>query len=48
MSLLGMHEHVIARDAHLLNNPFDAAAETIPAGETEDVIATVPSAARPR
>lgn len=42
MTLLGMHERVLARDANLLNNPFDADAETIPAGETEDVIATVP------
>jgi FtsP/CotA-like multicopper oxidase with cupredoxin domain len=43
MALLGMHERVVARDAHLLNNPFDAAAETIPAGGTEDAIATVPT-----
>jgi FtsP/CotA-like multicopper oxidase with cupredoxin domain len=44
MVLLGMDEHVIARDAHLLPNAFDAHAETIPAGATEDVIATVPGA----
>jgi FtsP/CotA-like multicopper oxidase with cupredoxin domain len=43
MALLGMHEHVVARDAHLLNNPHDANAETIPAGATEDAIATVPT-----
>jgi FtsP/CotA-like multicopper oxidase with cupredoxin domain len=43
MTLLGMHENVIARDAHLLVNAFDADAETIPAGETEDVVATVPA-----
>jgi FtsP/CotA-like multicopper oxidase with cupredoxin domain len=43
MALLGMHERVVARDAHLLNNPFDANAETIPAGATEDAIATVPT-----
>jgi FtsP/CotA-like multicopper oxidase with cupredoxin domain len=47
MQLLGMHEHVVARDARLLNNPFDANAETIPAGATEDTIATVPSGAAP-
>jgi FtsP/CotA-like multicopper oxidase with cupredoxin domain len=47
MLLLGMHEHVIARDALLLGNPFDGAAETIPAGATEDAIATVPSTAAP-
>jgi FtsP/CotA-like multicopper oxidase with cupredoxin domain len=44
MALLGMDERVIARDAHVLGNAFDAHAETIPAGETEDVIATVPAA----
>jgi FtsP/CotA-like multicopper oxidase with cupredoxin domain len=43
MALLGMDENVLARDAHLLPNAFDAHAETIPAGATEDVIATVPS-----
>ena len=42
MSLLGMHQHVIARDAYALNNPFDAVAETIPAGGTEDAIVTHP------
>jgi FtsP/CotA-like multicopper oxidase with cupredoxin domain len=47
MSLLGMHERVVARDARLLNNPFDANAETIPAGATEDAIATVPSSSAP-
>jgi FtsP/CotA-like multicopper oxidase with cupredoxin domain len=43
MMLLGMHEHVIARDAYELGNPVDANAETIPAGGTEDAIATVPA-----
>ena len=47
MALLGMHERVLARDAHLLNNPFDAAAETIPAGATEDAIATIPAGTAP-
>ncbi len=47
MLLLGMHERVVARDGYLLNNPFDADAETIPAGATEDVIVTVPSYAPP-
>jgi len=47
MQLLGMHQRVVARDARLLNNPFDANAETIPAGATEDAIATVPDAAAP-
>jgi FtsP/CotA-like multicopper oxidase with cupredoxin domain len=47
MQLLGMHERVAARDARPLNNPFDADAETIPAGGTEDAIATVPATAPP-
>jgi FtsP/CotA-like multicopper oxidase with cupredoxin domain len=47
MLLLGMHERVVARDARLLNNPFDANAETIPAGATEDAIATVPAGSAP-
>jgi FtsP/CotA-like multicopper oxidase with cupredoxin domain len=44
MLLLGMHETVVARDARLLGNAFAADAETIPAGATEDAIATVPPA----
>ena len=47
MLLLGMHERVLARDARPLPNPVDAAAETIPAGATEDAIATVPATAPP-
>jgi FtsP/CotA-like multicopper oxidase with cupredoxin domain len=47
MALLGMHELVVARDANLLNNPFDANAETIPAGATEDAIATIPAGTAP-
>jgi FtsP/CotA-like multicopper oxidase with cupredoxin domain len=44
MMLIGMHERVLARDANLLPNAFDADAENIPAGGTEDVVATVPAA----
>ncbi|MDT4892314.1 MAG: hypothetical protein QOE97_1349 [Pseudonocardiales bacterium] len=47
MTLLGMHERVLARSAHLLANPFDANAETLPAGATEDAIATVPAGTPP-
>ena len=47
MTLLGMHEHVVARDARLLGVPVDVNAETIPAGATEDAIATVPAGAGP-
>jgi FtsP/CotA-like multicopper oxidase with cupredoxin domain len=47
MALLGLHEHVVAKDAWPLNNAYDAIADTIPAGATEDAIATVPSGAAP-
>jgi len=47
MSLLGLHQRVLARDARLLDNPFLAATESIPAGATEDTIARVPSTAPP-
>jgi FtsP/CotA-like multicopper oxidase with cupredoxin domain len=47
MQLLGMHEHVIAKDANLLSAAYDADAETIAAGATEDAIATVPAFAPP-
>jgi len=42
-----MHQRVLARDARLLLNPFAGVAETIPAGGTEDAIATMPSTAAP-
>lgn len=47
MMLLGMHERVVARDAWLLSSAVDASAETIPAGATEDAIATVPAGGGP-
>ncbi|WP_456826539.1 multicopper oxidase domain-containing protein [Cellulomonas sp. P5_E12] len=47
MLLVGMHQRVVARDARLLTNPVDAAAQTIAAGSTEDAIVTVPAGAPP-
>lgn len=47
MMLLGMHEHVVAKDAWPLSNAYDAVADTIPAGATEDAIATVPAGGGP-
>jgi FtsP/CotA-like multicopper oxidase with cupredoxin domain len=47
MMLLGMHEHVVAKDARVLNTAYDAIADTIPAGATEDAIATVPAGGGP-
>jgi len=47
MMLLGMHEHVVAKDAWPLSSAYDASADTIPAGATEDAIATVPAGGAP-
>ena len=46
MALLGGHERVVAGDAFALLNPFDAVAQTIPAGATMDAILTVPAGGR--
>ena len=47
MMLLGMHEHVVAKDSWPLSSAYDASADTIPAGATEDAIATVPDGGGP-
>jgi len=47
MMLVGMHEHVVAKDAWPLGSAYDAVADTIPAGATEDAIATVPAGGGP-
>jgi FtsP/CotA-like multicopper oxidase with cupredoxin domain len=43
MTMLGMHGRVLARDAYPLTNPIDVVSETVPAGSTADIIATVPA-----
>jgi hypothetical protein len=45
MTLLGMHQRVIAADAFAYPYPFDVVAQTIPSGQTSDMIALVPSSA---
>jgi FtsP/CotA-like multicopper oxidase with cupredoxin domain len=45
MTLLGAHQQVFAKDAYPLPFPFDVVAETIAAGQTADMIVTVPAAA---
>jgi FtsP/CotA-like multicopper oxidase with cupredoxin domain len=45
MTMLGMHQQVIARDGSLLLDSFLAAAETIPTGGTEDAIFVAPAGA---
>jgi FtsP/CotA-like multicopper oxidase with cupredoxin domain len=47
MQLIGAHQQVLARDAYLLNNPYRAATELLPAGATADAIVVVPAAAPP-
>ena len=47
MMILGMHEHVVAKDAWPLGSAYDASADTIPAGATEDAIVTVPAGGAP-
>jgi FtsP/CotA-like multicopper oxidase with cupredoxin domain len=43
MTILGTHGRLLARDAFRLDNPLDVVAETLPAGSTADMIATVPT-----
>jgi len=47
MALLGGRQRVLARDGRLLTTVLDAAADTIPAGATEDALFTVPSGNAP-
>ncbi|HWQ14413.1 MAG TPA: multicopper oxidase domain-containing protein [Roseiflexaceae bacterium] len=45
MALLGAHQRAIARDAYPLAYPYDVVADTIPAGQTADMIVTIPPGA---
>jgi FtsP/CotA-like multicopper oxidase with cupredoxin domain len=45
MTLLGLHQRLIGRDANALTNPFDVVSQTLPAGQTADAIVAVPSGA---
>jgi hypothetical protein len=45
MTMLGMHQRVIGRDAYPVTFPYDVVGETIPAGSTLDTIVTVPPGA---
>jgi FtsP/CotA-like multicopper oxidase with cupredoxin domain len=47
MAVLGMHQTVVARAGRVLSSPVNAVAETLPAGTTEDAIATVPGGSPP-
>lgn len=43
MTLLGMHQRVIATDAYPLNYPYEAVALNTASGQTWDTIATIPA-----
>jgi FtsP/CotA-like multicopper oxidase with cupredoxin domain len=45
MTMLGVDARMVAKDAYVLDNPFDAVAQTLPAGATADGIVRVPSGA---
>ena len=45
MTMLGMRGRLLARDAYALTDPIDVVSETVPAGSTADMIATVPPGA---
>ena len=47
MAILGLHQRLIGRGANALANPFDVVSQTLPAGETADVIVAVPGSASP-
>jgi FtsP/CotA-like multicopper oxidase with cupredoxin domain len=45
MTLLGVRERLIARDAYPLANPFSVVSETFASGQTADALVTVPASA---
>jgi FtsP/CotA-like multicopper oxidase with cupredoxin domain len=45
LTMLGLDARMVAKDAYPLQNPFDAVAQTFPAGATADGIVTIPSSA---
>jgi FtsP/CotA-like multicopper oxidase with cupredoxin domain len=47
MTLLGLHQRMVARDGYALANPFSVVSETFPAGETGDALVSVPATALP-
>lgn len=45
MTLVGVHQKIIAKDAFLLNFPYEVVAETLPSGQTADMIVSIPAGA---
>ena len=45
MSLLGLHQTIVAKDAQFLTNPSKVVSETIPTGTTLDALVTMPNPA---
>ncbi len=45
MALYGMHQTLIAQNGYEVHNPFDVVGQIIPAGQTADLIASIPGGA---
>ena len=45
MTMLGLHERLLARDAYPLTNPYDVVSQTFPSGGTADALITIPATA---
>ena len=42
VTMLGLRQRVLARDAYALADPFDVVTQTFPSGETSDALITIP------
>jgi FtsP/CotA-like multicopper oxidase with cupredoxin domain len=47
MSLLSLHQQLLARDGFALRAPYSVVSETFPSGQTADGLVTIPAAAAP-
>jgi FtsP/CotA-like multicopper oxidase with cupredoxin domain len=47
MSVLGLHQRLLARGGFPLTAPYDVVSQTFPAGDTADALLTIPDAAAP-
>ena len=45
LTLLGLHQRLVARDGLGLQNPFSVVSEILPSGETADAVVAVPATA---
>jgi hypothetical protein len=47
MSVLGLHQRLLARGGFALTAPYEVVSQTFPAGDTADALLTIPDAAAP-